>query len=330
MSVQALTWAARLPKAAAWGGARAVLAVLADAAHEDGTGAYPSVRTVAAYLGVSNRSVQRYLEQLETAGLIRRGDQRQAADIRADRRPVVWDLNLSLVRPGVSDLSPRALNGVTNLTPRSAHGVTESASRGDRTGIHGVTPSVVENRPDPRDNPPSHAPARTRTHARTREGDGGTTPWSDKPGARLVRDCLDAMPPRESQRVAPGYQQQAARVADELLSLGWLPGQVVREVAEPTWHNVVHSGAVLVKRLEELRALPAPSAPSSQESSKPPWCGQCEERTRQIETEDGRMTRCPQCHPMASGVRHDADELDPLTSAGGVLMGTPSRRGSVA
>ncbi|WP_189257330.1 hypothetical protein [Lentzea flava] len=27
------------------------------------------------------------------------------------------------------------------------------------------------------------------------------------------------------------------------------------------------------------------------------WCGTCDERTRQVELDDGRPARCPQCHP---------------------------------
>jgi hypothetical protein len=30
----------------------------------------------------------------------------------------------------------------------------------------------------------------------------------------------------------------------------------------------------------------------------PPWCGTCDETTRQVETDDGRPARCPRCHPL--------------------------------
>jgi DNA-binding Lrp family transcriptional regulator len=35
-------------------------------------------------------------------------------------------------------------------------------------------------------------------------------------------------------------------------------------------------------------------------SPKPPWCGQCDERTRQIELPDARVARCPCCHPLGT------------------------------
>ena len=53
---------------------------------------------------------------------------------------------------------------------------------------------------------------------------------------------------------------------------------------------------------------PAPSAgggranpPGSPPPEKPPWCGQCDERSRQIEVgESGVPAQCPNCHPLAS------------------------------
>lgn len=34
-------------------------------------------------------------------------------------------------------------------------------------------------------------------------------------------------------------------------------------------------------------------------ASKPDWCGECDERTRLGEMDDGRPYRCPTCHPLA-------------------------------
>ena len=33
-------------------------------------------------------------------------------------------------------------------------------------------------------------------------------------------------------------------------------------------------------------------------SSGPPWCGICEQRTRLTMTADDRAVRCPECHPL--------------------------------
>lgn len=49
--------------------------------------------------------------------------------------------------------------------------------------------------------------------------------------------------------------------------------------------------------LEEIRGQAQPG----QAPPKPPWCGTCKEDTRLTELPDGRITRCPQCHPLAVG-----------------------------
>jgi len=52
----------------------------------------------------------------------------------------------------------------------------------------------------------------------------------------------------------------------------------------------------IAEHRDELRASVAEKPP------KPPWCGICDERTRQRQHEDGdriRVGRCPDCHPLA-------------------------------
>jgi hypothetical protein len=69
-----------------------VLQVLADSGDEDGCNCYPSQDTIAERAMISGRSVRDRLGELEQRGLIQRGDQRAAAHIPADKRPVVWDV----------------------------------------------------------------------------------------------------------------------------------------------------------------------------------------------------------------------------------------------
>lgn len=58
------------------------------------------------------------------------------------------------------------------------------------------------------------------------------------------------------------------------------------------WLREVHRNGDLGMMLADVRAgmelKPAP----------PPWCRSCDERTRQIELDDGRPARCPRCHPL--------------------------------
>lgn len=69
-----------------------VLCALADSADEDGCNAYIGQATIARRAMISDRVVRDRLAELEKRGLIQRGDQRAAAQIPADKRPVVWDV----------------------------------------------------------------------------------------------------------------------------------------------------------------------------------------------------------------------------------------------
>ncbi|QGZ16936.1 helix-turn-helix DNA binding domain protein [Arthrobacter phage LittleTokyo] len=111
MSLQAMVWAlksAPVPDPIA----HLVLIGLADHANDDGSCARPSVAVLAGYARCSVRSVQNKLRDLEDCGLIVKGDQRSVEHLAANRRPVVYDLNLGvqLVHPkksGVHEKGPR-------------------------------------------------------------------------------------------------------------------------------------------------------------------------------------------------------------------------------
>lgn len=70
----------------------AVLAMLAEKADPDGCNAFPSRTTMALRTHIDPKTVLRTLQRLESRGLITKGDQEAAAYLRADRRPVVYDL----------------------------------------------------------------------------------------------------------------------------------------------------------------------------------------------------------------------------------------------
>jgi hypothetical protein len=93
-----------------------VLLCLADHANDDGTGCWPSVRTLARRSRSSERTVQYTLRSLEEKGLIRKGKQSLTAGHRADRRPTVYDIIL----PRGADSAPRTPDGVQNRAVRGA------------------------------------------------------------------------------------------------------------------------------------------------------------------------------------------------------------------
>lgn len=89
MSIEATAWALhqRCPTPTA----KLVLLGLANHAHADGTGAWPSVDTLAGYADCDRRTVQRSLRALEGEGLVARSSW-QPEHIDAARRPVCYEL----------------------------------------------------------------------------------------------------------------------------------------------------------------------------------------------------------------------------------------------
>lgn len=128
MSKEAVLWTCQLPMSACSGTAFRVLVNLAERADKLGYGAWPGVSTLAESLECSERTVQRAFRELVTRGLIRVGDQRAVAHIRADHRPTVYDV----LTPALQYIESR---GDIRVTP--------SDSRGDNYGLHGVTTGVA-------------------------------------------------------------------------------------------------------------------------------------------------------------------------------------------
>jgi hypothetical protein len=99
--------------------ARLVSTLIAVAAHAgaDGCGAYPSAATVALVTRKSETQAKRDIAELERLGLLRPGDRRPVARIRADRRPNVYDMAMPRVH---LDGPRRQSHGVHLTTERGA------------------------------------------------------------------------------------------------------------------------------------------------------------------------------------------------------------------
>ncbi|OIQ85550.1 hypothetical protein GALL_326090 [mine drainage metagenome] len=259
--------------------------------------------------GLSERSVRAHFAALRRAGLleVRRTHSRWAATVHVPSLPGT-----------PAEGSDNTGNQVPVNTSNTGNQVpVYDANSG--TSVHQQRHLVAATPFSPEKSQTPLAHARTPAHTREgKEGVGGeASPEDNDAGRRVIDECLRTMPEGVGgNHVAHGYRYRAAKVAAELLASGWLAGQIVRTVTEPSWYGVASSGAVLVKRLEELREQPAPSTPSSPVDSRPTWCGKCDPRTRLLESDDGRMARCPQCHPMAIAA-HGVDELEPLSAVGG-------------
>jgi DNA-binding MarR family transcriptional regulator len=101
------------------------LVLIGIANHDGDGGAWPSVATLAKYAGVSVRSVQRHLRNLEELGLVVTHKNKGGnADMPADRRPNRYTLNLR----GDTSVTPRGDTTVTTgATPLSPRGVTPAS-----------------------------------------------------------------------------------------------------------------------------------------------------------------------------------------------------------
>jgi len=129
MSWQANAWANGLPYDVCKALAYRVLTKLTDVADERGQRAWRSKSQLADELGVSQRSIQRAIKELENDRLIIRGDQRYVQHLRADKRPTVYDCNLR--HSGVTTAAIALWSGETTAV---ASGETE-LSTGETTAV---------------------------------------------------------------------------------------------------------------------------------------------------------------------------------------------------
>lgn len=152
MSLEAFIWVSKLPLDVVPPTAFRVLLLLANHAHSDGRNVWRKKSELANELGCSLRTVERAFRDLRTRGLIRHGDQRLTEHLRADRKPVVFDLNFDFGRdygePPLFANGPTPAVGASpsnDPTPADgSHGPT-NLSRPDETRTYGPT-SVVAHR----------------------------------------------------------------------------------------------------------------------------------------------------------------------------------------
>lgn len=135
MSIQAMVWALR-QQVVTDASARHVLLCLANYAGEDGRAAFPSASTLAIDTGLSERTVRSKLDLLESQGAIVKGNQAIAAAYidRADRRPVCYNIVLTLTEEPGASAAPRdderGANGAATGCNPCSNGVQSTQERG--------------------------------------------------------------------------------------------------------------------------------------------------------------------------------------------------------
>lgn len=117
---------------------RLVLVVLGEhAGSADGCTAFPSRDTIASLVLADPKTVQRVIARLIKRGLIARGDQSAARYIRADRRPVVYDLLIPyswFPNPGRMN-EERRKRGLPPLTPKDRPDIAPAPARARRKDL---------------------------------------------------------------------------------------------------------------------------------------------------------------------------------------------------
>jgi hypothetical protein len=326
VSVEAISWALNLaPVPADRGGSlssacKFVLVGLANHAGPDGTGAFPSVATLVRYTGLSERTVRTCLDRLQAEGIIAPCDPGiVAARIkRADRRPQGWDLNLSLVRHDLDDATVAVLeHQFPRLGSRLAATVRPGAD-GQANGVQ--SPHLVVGRGETVENWPGGVQT---LHPGPGEGcnrraDGvqpaqsrgaAVAPEPSKepclePSAAAAR--MDQAPALDGQgdgpidefftalgpywRLTAAQRTRLAAAVTAALTAGWTP-RTLAVITGANTSGVRNPYAVLAARLAPAE-LPLPH---TQPPSRPPWCGQCDERTRMLGFDGDAPRPCPRC-----------------------------------
>lgn len=147
----------------------ATLIAIAASTGSDGKGAYISAATVAMLTRKTESQAKRDLRALEEKKLIHRGNQRIAAHIRSDRRPVVYDV--AMPERGSADATSPAPRGSTGATSSDGHGVAPMHARGSTHASHGVAPVL-----------PEEIPNRSRKGARRAGAKGARAPKCNRNG----------------------------------------------------------------------------------------------------------------------------------------------------
>jgi len=158
---------------------------------------------------------------------------------------------------------------------------------------------------------PRRGPVSTNSHS------GNNSPWPRKrgertkkegrfatrsstknlaPGEALAREVVRRLP--YGHRIAP---RRLASVFADFEAHQWTPADVIAAcdrvlsaLGRRTPAVVSSPGGYLRWILQHVDATAYEPGPV-----RPDWCGRCQHTTRLVELDDGRMQRCPNCHPLA-------------------------------
>jgi hypothetical protein len=93
-----------------------------------------------------------------------------------------------------------------------------------------------------------------------------------------------------------GHRHRLEPAVGDALSVGWAPAALADFVGANT-AGVRSPAAVLAARLSPSELPPPPDSARARR----PWCGACDESTRMLGRYGDVPSRCPRCHPLATG-----------------------------
>lgn len=142
MSLNAYVWAASLPLDIVGPTAFRVLLKYADRVDQYGRAGWYNTAELAEQLGCHPRTVQRATRELLDRGLMVEGDQRFVKHIRGDRRPTVYNLNLSTVVAPRLEVEEDEETGDDTTPSVTPHGTTDMSRHGNPVP-HATTSAVA-------------------------------------------------------------------------------------------------------------------------------------------------------------------------------------------
>jgi hypothetical protein len=120
-----------------------------------------------------------------------------------------------------------------------------------------------------------------------------------KPSAAHARETSRRLHNRDPRLVLLGLDETVTDAEAEAIAAAL---EADPDVRDPFAYLLAISAAgpqQIGEFLGRMRRQLAADEPSAERPAKPPWCGECDERTRLAELPDGGMTRCIRCHPLA-------------------------------
>lgn len=268
-----------------------VLMGLANHARDDGTGAYASQATLAAYARKSDRAVRNDIKELLTLGLIVVSpNQNAAAHIPADVRPVVYDLQVHLKTDTPGSPLP---DGSGSPLPDDARKPT--SARKPTTG------SPVPDARKPTSDKPSTNQDQKKTSSSSSSSDSKQKPKSPPAEHPRFAEFWSAYPLKVGKAKGREAFTNAVDVIgadpDTLIAAAVRYGRhLVRCQVERRYK--LHPATWLNGERWEDQLDDEPDTPQ-QPPLIPDWCGTCDYISRTFEQPDGRWANCPDCHPDA-------------------------------